>query len=154
MKFSEVKEIAELIGIAAIVASLIFVGIQMRQTHEIAIANQYHSRAEATLDMFLALQESGTSVNLLSKPADEMTPQEQRSARNMVAWSWTQFDNHHFQYQSGFINDEAWAALSRRIEWLHAMCDHRNSWESLRQFLRQSFVEYVESLDDNCSSPD
>jgi hypothetical protein len=36
MKFANWKDIAELIGITAIVASLIFVGLQMRQTLEIA----------------------------------------------------------------------------------------------------------------------
>ena len=38
MKISNWKETAELIGIAAIVASLIFVGLQMRQAAEIARA--------------------------------------------------------------------------------------------------------------------
>lgn len=36
MKFKVWNEIAELIGIAAIVASLVFVGLQMRQDHVIA----------------------------------------------------------------------------------------------------------------------
>ena len=36
MKFREWNEIAELVGIAAIVASLVFVGLQMRQDHVIA----------------------------------------------------------------------------------------------------------------------
>ena len=37
------KEIAELIGVAAIVASLIFVGMQMRQAQDIAMAEGYSS---------------------------------------------------------------------------------------------------------------
>jgi hypothetical protein len=36
MKFKEWNEIAELVGIAAIVASLVFVGLQMRQDHVFA----------------------------------------------------------------------------------------------------------------------
>ena len=39
MKNSSWKDYAEIIGIAAIVASLIFVGLQMRQDREIAVAN-------------------------------------------------------------------------------------------------------------------
>jgi len=35
------KDIAELIGITAIVASLIFVGLQLKQSQEIAMAAQY-----------------------------------------------------------------------------------------------------------------
>ena len=48
MKFAEWKDVAELVGIAAIIASLLFVGLQLKQSHEIALATQYQSRAEAT----------------------------------------------------------------------------------------------------------
>jgi hypothetical protein len=37
------KDIAELVGLAAIVASLVFVGIQMRQAQDIAMAEGYSS---------------------------------------------------------------------------------------------------------------
>ena len=39
------KGIAELFGVAAIVASLIFVGMQLKQTLEIAVSAAYQSRA-------------------------------------------------------------------------------------------------------------
>jgi len=41
LKTASWKDIAELFGIAAIVASLIFVGLEMRQTREIATAAAY-----------------------------------------------------------------------------------------------------------------
>ena len=47
MKKTDWKDIAELIGIAAIVASLIFVGLQMQQTREIALSEAHLSRIEA-----------------------------------------------------------------------------------------------------------
>ena len=40
MNFSQLKDIAELIGLVAIVASLIFVGLQLKQSQEIALATQ------------------------------------------------------------------------------------------------------------------
>lgn len=42
MKNANWKEFAELTGIVAIVASLLFVGLQLKQGHEIALATQYH----------------------------------------------------------------------------------------------------------------
>ncbi len=47
------KGIAELIGVAAIVAPLISVGIRVKQTQEIAVSAAYQSRAgfyDVTLD--------------------------------------------------------------------------------------------------------
>lgn len=43
------KDLAELAGIAAIVASLIFVGMQMKQAQMIAIADSYQQQAGTTL---------------------------------------------------------------------------------------------------------
>ena len=43
------KDIVEVVGIAAIVASLVFVGLQMRQAQSIAIADSYQQQAVATL---------------------------------------------------------------------------------------------------------
>ena len=45
MKFETVKSIAETTGVFAVVGSLIFVGLQMRQTHEIALDRALSGRA-------------------------------------------------------------------------------------------------------------
>ena len=50
MSTSNWKDFAELFGIAAIVASLIFVGLQMKQSHEIALAEIYQARASMVVD--------------------------------------------------------------------------------------------------------
>ena len=42
------KDIAEIIGITAIVLSLVFVGLQMKQSQEIAIAETYQQEISAT----------------------------------------------------------------------------------------------------------
>ena len=45
------KDIAEFLGIAAIVASLIFVGVQIQQEQEIAIADTYGSLTESAANL-------------------------------------------------------------------------------------------------------
>ena len=47
LKATNWKDIAELVGIAAIVASLIFVGLQMKQSQEIAVAETYQQEIAA-----------------------------------------------------------------------------------------------------------
>ena len=61
MKFADWKGIAEHVGIVAIVASLLFVGLQLKQSHEIALATQYQSRAEATMNLHLASIEADSN---------------------------------------------------------------------------------------------
>ena len=51
------KGIAEALGIAAIVASLIFVGLQMRQSQEIAIAETYMTILSSEIEVRNAVSE-------------------------------------------------------------------------------------------------
>ena len=150
LKSKNWKNTAELVGIAAIVASLIFVGLQLKQSQEIALADQYQARTEAAQTMFLAIQESGISMASLGKPLSEKTPAEITASINVSYWTWTQYDNHHFQYSAGFLDDESWEGIARRIQRQYDLCDRRSVWESMKQYIRRSFVGYVESLEDKC----
>ena len=51
MKSANWKGTAELVGIGAIVASLVFVGLQMRQEQEIAIVDTYGAVAEVEINL-------------------------------------------------------------------------------------------------------
>ncbi len=146
------KDVAELVGISAIVASLVFVGLQMKQAQGIALAEQYQSRAEAAQAMYLSVLESGVSWDSLEIPWNDKSPEEKTLGYTINQWAWTQYDNHYFQYTSGFLDEDSWTGLSRRIVQIYSQCDLRFGWEDIRPFLRQAFVEYVESAEDVCSS--
>ena len=79
MKLKEWNEIAELIGIAAIVASLVFVGLQMRQDHVFARselgAGSFESLASLRQAMTSA-EFAGTYAKMLEQPA-QLTVAEQ-----------------------------------------------------------------------------
>ena len=56
------KDIAELFGIGAIVASLIFVGLQMQQSQEIAVGAQYQERANAAIENYMSQIQSDQAL--------------------------------------------------------------------------------------------
>ncbi len=58
MKSTDWKGIAELAGIAAIVASLIFVGVQLRQEQQIALAEKSQSSSANRTELDLAFGKS------------------------------------------------------------------------------------------------
>jgi hypothetical protein len=62
MKMTDWKTTAELTGIAAIVASLVFAGLQLKLSQDIAVAAQYHDRAALTVEYMNAQLESGDLV--------------------------------------------------------------------------------------------
>ena len=151
MKFTDWKELAELIGIVAIVASLLFVGLQLKQGHEIALATQYQARAETTQNLHLAGIESDWTIPVLrDKVSDEVSIKD----TNLWLWFWIQMDNHYYQYQAGFLEESAWQAQLKNIEEAYSFCSARFVYEWRKKGLRSEFVEVVESLADPCLPTD
>ena len=146
MKSTNWKDIAELVGSATIVASLIFVGLQMKQSHDIALAAQYQARAQATMDLYTAAIEAGYDWSSAAKPEAEQTPVEIAAAESVRRWGWTAFENHHFQYQAGYLTQESWDGLRNRIRDLYANPAGRATFEGRKRYMRQSFVDYVEQI--------
>ncbi len=78
MKYASWREIAELIGVTAIVASLIFVGLQLEQDRRIGLADTVTMRAETTATISqLVIDNRNIWINGLNgaelSEADELT---------------------------------------------------------------------------------
>ena len=103
-----------MIGITAIVASLIFVGLQMKQSQEIAVANQYQARADAALEFYLGRLQSAHALVMTGRDIAEKVDTgraadsirvsleseglEGVATRHLVyRANITMFDNYHFQ---------------------------------------------------------
>lgn len=131
MKSFRLKDSVELVGISAIVASLIFVGMELRQSQEIAIASQYQARVQFNLKFFDTVDDNGLrqfSESARTVLADldlqtveaaqlaEMTPVEFGKILITMRRIMFIFDNSHFQYQAGFMDEESWQAIRRRTK--------------------------------------
>ena len=106
MKFKEWNEIAELIGIVAIVASLIFVGLQMKQSQDIAIADRFEQRIANLTDMRSTINEH---ANIWAKgnAGDELDEIDSIIYRSLVN---NMQDSHFFSmHAAGYLGNEGGA---------------------------------------------
>ena len=76
MKLANWKDFAELIGLAALVASLIFVGVQMRQDREIVVSEGNLANAANLLESNLAILEHA-DVWVRGNSGDELSDSEE-----------------------------------------------------------------------------
>ena len=133
MGADKVRTLVEVVGLLAIVASLVFVGIQMKQSQEIAISTQYQERANAAVEMFtgnlqsdLSLRLSGDRLRLtmfgpesdaiLRDWAQERKPQELAWQFNNFLMLFSIYDNNHFQYSAGFLDEDSWLSFQARMK--------------------------------------
>ena len=132
MKKFNWRDLTEMVGIVAIVASLIFVGMQLMQSQEIAIASQYQERAAAAVDYNgsqmhneRAIAEKGTEIIAFANSIDASDELKEfvkdRSPESVGMWFYenrvffVMLDNFHFQYSAGFMEVESWDAFRQQL---------------------------------------
>ena len=117
MDSAKLNDWMQVIVFFALVASLIFVCLQMKQTQDIALAGQYHARAESTMEFYLTnLETSQGHMAIFAPSADEITRADVGYYLMAANYFWVKYDNHHFQYTSGFLDQETWEGLESRIK--------------------------------------
>ena len=80
---SKRRDIAELVGIAAIVASLIFVGLELRQSQQIALVDSFGNEMIASNEHLNSINEN-TGIWLRGNAGDELTTAEAQVYRNLI----------------------------------------------------------------------
>ena len=124
------KNAAEVVGIGAIVASLIIVGLELRQSQQIAIAGQYQDRTETYVMMMMLERQalrpnSKDSADFVRVKYGDMIPQSRFDSMTdegiaiqsvSANVNLALFDNNYFQYQSGLMAEESWQAQCRRFK--------------------------------------
>jgi hypothetical protein len=123
MSISELGAIGEIIGAVGVIASLIYLSVQIRQnTHamaegrRLALAQTYQMRADALQQMLVTAADSHIGA-IIVKLAEDGYPEDIGALQRLSAeergrfrlWQiaqQTHWDNLHFQYQQGFLDEE------------------------------------------------
>ena len=138
-------------GIFALVASLIFVGLEMRQSQKIALSAAYQARADSSMVIRMAAVESEALQSAKGKfrqgqGLENLSPEELSAVLDLMAGNMIYLANMHYQYVNGFISEEHWqtnraeltSLLSRDAEW-------RGRQLEICGFYRQSFCAEIKA---------
>jgi len=119
MDSAKISDWMQVVGIFSVMASLVFVGLQMQQDRQIALAGQYQDRSAVAVEVWNGMAQSEYDIELLGNTAirnpwwvdafgDSMTPLEAGTAIVSVRRSFAVLDNHHYQYELDFYDEETW----------------------------------------------
>ena len=164
MDSAKLNDWMQVVGIFAVVASLIFVGLQMRQDREIALAAQFQQRVETALDLWNGYAESEYDVLRFGNRfidnadfhgifGDETTPVKLGQAYISSRKTLVVLENHHYQYISGFYDEETWSMF--RSQARNYLATNQFAQMLVRKkstFIRPSFLELCDQLLDEIDS--
>ena len=139
----------QLIVMLSVLAGLVFVGLQMMQTQQIALAEQMNNR----MNVLIEWNHSYTSANLdfysaaTKQPEnDELFSHAEKAARNATNVQWSLHENDYFQYSRGLMTEEVWKAklLATRNDLL--VCGMQDIYEWRIALVEAGFREILENL--------
>tara|TARA_A100001037_G_C14567753_1_gene378829 strand:+ start:30 stop:488 length:459 start_codon:yes stop_codon:yes gene_type:complete len=152
MKKLDINALAQLLGLAGVMASLIFVGLQMKQTQQIALAAQAQARTEMLLARHMVYLEGNAELGYrtFTSPYNELPEQERWIKDRHASWLRDLQQNNYFQYRLGFLDPEQWDVVEARITQTWSDCDLRTGYFQ-PDFMESAFVDYLLALDDPCN---
>ncbi len=160
MTIMELGAIGEFVGAIAVVATLAYLAVQIRQNtrameeaERLALAQTYQMRADALQDMLVRAADSEHIGPILTKltnvgypedisSLDQLSANERGRFRQWQIAQQTHWDNMFYQYQQGFLDDEYYRDSFRvRVRRLAPI------WKALGVGgSRRSFTEEIERI--------
>ncbi len=149
MKTTNWKDVAETVGIAAILVSLIIIIMELRQTQSALIASTYQSRALDAVGVEGAKADSEVLGPLLAR-VDLDDPEslatlnelERFRLRSYFVSRLIDLDNEYYQYQKGFLDDEYF-----EFSFKEQLKRNAKAWRSIGLTERRpSFKQLVDDL--------
>ena len=152
MNSAKLNDWMQVVGIFALVASLLFVGLEMRQSQRIALSAAYQSRADSSMALRMAPLDSESLQTAYAKlygeggDLESLTPVERVALRSQWNGTMVYIENMHYQFVTGFITEEHWKTnrneltnLLRRIPaWRAALVENCGNY-------RASFCAEIEA---------
>ncbi|MEM8636759.1 MAG: hypothetical protein AAGF33_17470 [Pseudomonadota bacterium] len=149
--------ISQIVAVAAVLASLIFVGIQIRQNTEqakdanrLAQAQMHQQIADGfTQAMLVSLQmEDETIENLFfTANTDGASRAEMQKFSAVMMGLWKHLENVFYQYKQDFVADEYWQSTCNYMSLLIGRDGSRQWWEMRKAVFAPEFTAFVDQLE-------
>ena len=160
MTIIELGALGEFLGAIGVIATLAYLAIQIRQntrslnaSQRLALAQTYQMRSDGLQNM-LVQAASSTIGGIIYKATEAGYPDDISGLDTLTAEEWSRFrqwhiaqqahwDNMHFQYQQGFLDEEYYQdEFVKRVQRLWP------AWQAMRLTGgRRSFVDELRRID-------
>ena len=156
MNTGRFEAILQFIGVLGLIGSLIFVGFELKQSRDIALADIYQQRSAMWLEMQLSrlpAEQYRVAYDKVQRDPRELTAEDVSIFEDMFYAKLTLYENLHFQHQLDLITEEEWAAAVANIRSDFSLPCRSRWWLEDRHNWRTSFADSVDRFVANLEMP-
>lgn len=142
----------QLMGMLGLVGGLVFVGLEMRQSQRIALADTEQQRAIAQQQNFWAFLEAGYDLDKVfrAENVNELSNDEIIGRRTNHHIQWYIAESDFAQYRNGLMTDDVYEVKERNIKRLMSHCDLQDITYCRLQYFAADFLERIGKFANPC----
>ena len=152
VNIATMNQYTQFLGTLGVIASLIFVGLELRKNQQIAIAGQVQERFNTQAQMLLSpLQDNRDMLRVmtvsLKNTEVEMTEDERLVLMQLNRWRIASTANIFTQYDMGMLPDGTFEQVFPAINSLWANCTLRPLFN---RYATPDYLDFLDTLDNSC----
>jgi len=148
MNWEAIGAIAEALGAMAVVATLIYLALQIRQNTQATRSATRHAITESIMgppNNFLQ-SESFRKTFLAHVNGEDLDPDQSLQLQIYCYITMQSWENMHYQYRNGMLTEEEWQPLHVNLSVILQMQYWRDYWGREQQFYSKPFREEVDQI--------
>ncbi|MFT4712305.1 MAG: hypothetical protein ACI8W1_000783 [Candidatus Azotimanducaceae bacterium] len=133
----------QLVGLLSVVAGLVFVGFEMRQSQQIALASQQQERASLVTEIIGTFAEVDPPISMLDYidgNIDFSDPDIRAVVETFIYRMWMVYENDYLQYDLGLMNEEIWQAKLTSMRFMYNKCQFKDVTERALAFSSEELL--------------
>lgn len=149
MNWSAIGALSDLVGALAVVVSLVYLAVQVRQ-------NTRALRAETAREVVASIRAVNTTVasdpelfrifSTMTENPDQLSAEERGRATHLIFNHFRAIEDAFQQYMKGNLDEDIWAGWDRTFYDYINSPGWRGYWERRRDLFSSAFVRYVDGL--------
>jgi hypothetical protein len=144
------QETAQILGGIGVIASLIYVAIQIRNNARAVRAATYHQVSNTFISHWTGLAGDAETLSVMLRGGKDFASltghvEQSRYYLNSMA-TMRRFENAWFQYKVGVLKETDWQAIAYDMDSLFAYPGIRFAWEGIKNRSSVEFRSYVDEV--------
>ena len=149
MPLDQLANIAEISAAALLIVSLIYVGLQVRQSTKTAYASTNQAHAEVAMGYIGLINASNSLADILHQGAGGMSSLKEGDVIRFTAFhdqTFVAFQSFYLQYLKGTLDERMWYTYKQAILALLVQAGQQDWWKLRRHVFCEEFRNYVEGV--------
>lgn len=143
------QELAQIGGVVGVIASLIYVAIQIRNNSRATRAATFQQLSSALASDWLDMSRNPEMISLVLRGSDDfesLNRIEKARMRFFLMGYCRRFENAFFQHKVGTLKDKDWRGMSADIHILFSLHGSRIAWPLIKNRSSPEFSDFIDAI--------